>query len=933
MVRKALASFVFLSCSGVAHAGDKPLYQAAPAWVVAAPMPDAAKLTDADPALVLNDLQQRLSGGQVWAYVDQASRVISPQMMTQLGTLQLPWQPDEGDLIVHKAEIIRGGEHIDLLAGGQGFEVLRREEQLEQLMINGTLTATMTVKGLRVGDVLRLSYSVTSRDKALGGNTQTFVPLIAAPARVGFARARVSWPSGSPLRWRSYADGATPKLTKRDGFDEIEVALPLPKPAELPADAPVRYRKPPLLEVTSFADWKSVSAVIGALYITEGLIAPGTPLAAEVDKIKARSADPRVRAALALRLVQDEIRYLFEGMNGGNYVPQKPADTWTRRYGDCKAKTLLLLALLRALDVEAEPVAASMNLSGLVAQRLPSAGAFDHVLVRATIGGKSLWLDGTGSGTRLADLDDTPPFRDVLPLRPGGAEPIPLPMRAPARPIMETSLEFDQRAGLSLPTPFTLTVTMRGQMAEAVRALSSQAGKEELENMGQGMVSSVIGDALVVDRKLSYDPETATATATASGIVGSPWKLSERRYRAPLDRIVSAADFAPDRARPAWKDIPVMTTPAPFATVIRTRIRLPGQGAGFTLEGDQTLPARFAGIPLTRKVTVANGDVVVEDHMQSDAAEVAPADLPAARAQVALAKSRLLEVLAPIDYPPRWKIVADAGKTGFAPIMAIYAKGVADAAPDETYGYTNRAAFLAGIWDWKGAAADYDKAIATEPTVQLHLARAQMRLAMRDDKGARADAEAALALDPGSQAAANLLASLRFRGGERDAALALIDERIAAGGKARQGFVTEKAELLGEAGRAEEGVKLIDEEIRVTPGNEILLNSRCWLKGTRNLLLDSALKDCTRAIEIAENPSSIYDSRAMVYFRMGRMEEALADLDAALEVSPMQGASLYLRGVVRRRTGDIKGSDADLAAARLMWPRIDEDYARYGIKP
>ncbi|MFZ8278353.1 transglutaminase domain-containing protein, partial [Staphylococcus aureus] len=83
-------------------------------------------------------------------------------------------------------------------------------------------------------------------------------------------------------------------------------------------------------------------------------------------------------------LVQDEIRYLFEGMNGGNYVPQKPADTWTRRYGDCKAKTLLLLALLRAMDIEAEPVAASMNLSGLVAQRLPSAGAFDHVLVRAT---------------------------------------------------------------------------------------------------------------------------------------------------------------------------------------------------------------------------------------------------------------------------------------------------------------------------------------------------------------------------------------------------------------------------------------------------------------------------------------------------------------------------------------------------------------------
>ncbi|MFS2112065.1 DUF3857 domain-containing protein [Sphingomonas sp. Sphisp140] len=932
-MRIVLSSVALTLLTGTAHAGDKPLYQPAPAWVRPAPAPDAAKLTDADPATVLSDQQQRLSSGQVWAYNDQATRIVSPQMLTQFGTVQLPWQPEEGDLIVHKAEIIRAGEHIDLLAGGKGFEVLRREEQLEQLQINGTLTATMTVQGLRVGDVLRLSYSVTSHDKALGGNAQTFVPLVAAPERVGYARARVSWPSGTPLRWRSYADGAVPKVTKQGGFDEIEVTLPLPKPAELPADAPGRYQKPALLEVTSFTDWKSVSAVMGPLYATEGLIAPGSPLAAEVDKIKGRSADPRVRAALALRLVQDEIRYLFEGMNGGNYVPQKPADTWTRRYGDCKAKALLLLSLLRAMDIEAEPVAASMGMSGLVAQRLPSAGAFDHVLVHATIGGKPLWLDGTGSGTRLEDLDDTPPFRDVLPLRPGGAELIPLPMHAPARPMMETALEFDQRAGLSLPTPFTLTIKMRGQMAEMVRAMSSQASKEQLEDMGQGMVAGVIGDALVVERKLSYDSETATATATASGIVGSPWKLNERRYRAQLDRIVSAADFSPDRARPAWKDIPVVTTPVPFAAVMRTRIRLPGQGAGFTLDGDQTLPARFAGIGLTRKVTVANGEVVVEDSLASDAAEVAPADLPAVRAQVALAKSRLLEMLAPTDYPARWQIVANAGKTGFPAIMAVYAKGIADAAPDETLGYTNRASFLAGIWDWKGAAADYDKAITIEPTVPLYLARARMRQAMRDDKGARADVEAALALDPGSLAAINMLASLRFRAGERDAAMALIDERIAAGGKAKQGFVTKKADLLGEAGRAEEGVKLIDEEIRVTPGNEILLNSRCWLKGTSNILLDTALKDCTRAIEIAEDPSSIYDSRAMVYFRMGKMEEAMADLNAALEVSPMQGASLFLRGVVRRRTGDIKGSDTDLAAARLMWPRVDEDYARYGIKP
>jgi len=928
-----LASFVVLGAAGVAHAGEKPLYQPAPAWVTPAPVPDAAKLTDADPALVLSDVQQRVNAGQVWAYADQATRIISPQMMTQLGTVQLPWQPDEGDLIVHKAEIIRGGERIDLLATGQGFQVLRREEQLEQFQVNGTLTATMTVQGLRVGDVLHLAYSVTSRDKALGGNAQTIVPLLVAPVRAGFARARISWPSSAPLRWRSYADGAAPKVTRRDGFEEVEVTLPLAKPAELPSDAPMRFQKPAILEATSFTDWKSVSAAMGPLYATEGLIAPGSPLAAEVAKIKAKSTDPRTRAALALRLVQDEIRYLFEGMDGGNYVPQKPGDTWSRRYGDCKAKTLLLLALLRELGIEAEAVAANLNMGDLVAQRLPSAAAFNHVLVRATIDGQSLWLDGTGSGSRLADIGDTPALRSVLPLRPAGAELMALPMRAPARPMLETDIAFDQRAGLSLPTPYTVTLTMRGQMAEMVRAMSSQANKDQLSEMADGMVSGLLGESLVVERKLAYDADTASATLTASGIIGSPWSLSERRWRTQLDRSVSSAEFSPDRARPVWKDIPVMSAPMPLSAILRTRVRLPRQGSGFTLEGDQVLPARLGGVPVTRKVTFGGGDVVVEDRLMADAAEVAPAELPAVRAQLALAKTRLLEVLAPADYPPRWKIVADAGKAGFPAIMEVYAKGIADAAPDETQGYTNRASFLAGVWDWKGAEADLGKAIAIEPSVDLYMSRARMRNAMRDLKGARADAEAALALDPSSSAAINMIASLRFEAGERDAALAMIDERIAAGGKDKRGFVTLKAELLGDAGRVDEGVKLLDEEIRVTPGNENLLNSRCWLKGTRNVALDTALKDCTRAIEIAENPASIYDSRAMIYFRMGRMEEALADLDAALEVAPMQGASLFLRGVVKRRTGDVKGAEADLAAARLMWPRIDEDYARYGIKP
>ena len=60
------------------------------------------------------------------------------------------------------------------------------------------------------------------------------------------------------------------------------------------------------------------------------------------------------RARAALRLVQDQVRYVFVGLDGGNYTPASVADTWQRRYGDCKAKTVMLMALLREMGISAE---------------------------------------------------------------------------------------------------------------------------------------------------------------------------------------------------------------------------------------------------------------------------------------------------------------------------------------------------------------------------------------------------------------------------------------------------------------------------------------------------------------------------------------------------------------------------------------------------
>ncbi|WP_333571004.1 DUF3857 domain-containing protein [Sphingomonas sp.] len=930
---------VLLSTAGVAHAGDKPLYQAAPAWVLAAPTLDVAKLDDSAPVLQIFDQQQRLEDGQVAIYLESAVRIASPQMLTQSGTLPLQWDPSRGDLIIHKLQILRAGERVDLLAKGTRFNVIQREQKLEQFALDGTLTATVALEGLRVGDVVDVAFTITRKDPILGKEMMSVVPMVPAPAKLGFGRARLLWKEGVPLAWRDYSGGvfgsvdrrgAEPKLVA-GGYRELTLSLPTAKPVELPDDAPARYKPLPMLEVSTYADWATLSRTMAPYYRSEGAIAPGSPLAGEVSRIAAASKDPRTRAAMALRLVQDQVRYLFRGMDNGNYRPQAPAETWTLRYGDCKAKTLLLVSLLRALEVEAEPALVSSGLGDLVASRLPSPGAFDHVIVRATIDGKTLWLDGTQGGSRVEDLDDVPPFRTALPIRAGGAGLEAMPMRPPARPGQQVSVTLDATAGIEFPQLFTIRIVYSGAMAEALRGARSQIDKDKLAEFLDPQISAVLGNHSAFDQKMEDDSTGGTVTVTASGVAYQDWNYDRGRYRLLLDTTAQGLSFAPNRARTAWKTIPAVSG-APSDVWVERRWKLAEGGKGFTLEGQQTLPATLAGMQLARKVVLGDGWLSLQDRTTTGLQEVAPAEIPAARAEVARVKANPLRLVAPADHPARWEVIGTARADGrLKPILDAYGKAIA-AKPDDPDSYTNRAWFHETIYDRESAIADLTKAIELAPTADMYLRRADAEYALRRDDKALADVQAALELEPDSGGGTSTLAVFKRDRGQMDEARALIEARIDQGGEKKLGWQMELASLLGDGGQVDDAIAVLDEAIAAAPGNAALLNSRCWIRATHNVAIDQALKDCTSGVELSSSSAAILDSRAMVYFRMGKLDAALADLDAALRASPEQSASLYMRGVIGRRT-KAKDADAYLAAARMIEPRVDERFARFGIKP
>ena len=131
-----------------------------------------------------------------------------------------------------------------------------------------------------------------------------------------------------------------------------------------------------------------------------------SPIRHEAEQIAKKYIEPMERARAALKLVQNDIRYIYIGLGAGNLTPASAEETWQRRYGDCKGKTTLLLALLNELGIDAKAVL--VNNQGAddgINDRLPNPGMFDHVLVKAQIDGKTYWMDGTLPAVALPSIE------------------------------------------------------------------------------------------------------------------------------------------------------------------------------------------------------------------------------------------------------------------------------------------------------------------------------------------------------------------------------------------------------------------------------------------------------------------------------------------------------------------------------------------------
>lgn len=450
----------------------------APAWVETVASNDAepAQTNSSGTICLLNDRQIRVTAAGVERYYRRVNKVLTAAGLEDVSQLELEFEPSYQKLVIHHVRIRRGDITINALKPGE-IKVVQKEEELAQRVYNGTLSAVLFLNDVRVGDVVDYGYSVNGNNPVLRGQyADTYT--MAGRLSTGKIRWRLLWPSSKKLLYRNRNSDA--QAVVRQVGDETEYVWEQNNVEELEfePDTPSWFSSVPFVQLSDFADWSAVVHWALPLYRVQRPLAP--ELVAQIDRWRKETQDPAQRVVKALTFVQDEVRYTGIELGPYSHTPTQPNAVFSRRFGDCKDKSLLLCAALNELGIEAYPALVDTGSRATIVEDQPSPYAFNHVIVRVALDGKSYWLDPTiglqrGSLARRGN----PGYGRGLVIREGNLDLEEIPRNRvdePATEVRETYTAPSYQA----PTFLEVATTYRGADADAMRVQLSQQSLSEL---------------------------------------------------------------------------------------------------------------------------------------------------------------------------------------------------------------------------------------------------------------------------------------------------------------------------------------------------------------------------------------------------------------------------------------------------------------------
>ena len=368
---------------------------ALPDWVDHQPYP--SEIPDAEASCIangscrlLNDIQVSLcSPEQAW-HCRTVQRVLTREGAERVAHVVAEFDPGFQRIEVHFIRVIRGDESIEH-AKPEALQLLRRETNLERLVFDGRLTASLLIPDVRIGDIVEVCVTVYGSVPVLGGR------YVGWGTFDGFhpwfeSRQRLVRPRARRIFMKEYNGPLECTVATNADVEDSRWQIVGQRRREAEALTPPWSILHPSLQFSEFASWNEVARLLAPFYESDRL---PDELAAEVDRLAVAHQDPAERAIEWLRFVQRELRYFAFSLGEGGLTPRALEAIWSARFGDCKDAATLYAAGARRLGLEACAALVSTTQGFALDEMIPSSDAFNHCIVRLRLNEVSYWLDPT----------------------------------------------------------------------------------------------------------------------------------------------------------------------------------------------------------------------------------------------------------------------------------------------------------------------------------------------------------------------------------------------------------------------------------------------------------------------------------------------------------------------------------------------------------
>ena len=173
-----------------------------------------------------------------------------------------------------------------------------------------------------------------------------------------------------------------------DTLDEVEDYLP----KEIPGQPQVAF--------STGASWQAIAEGYGKIIDEK---ASQKDVQSLVNSLVVGKTNREDKAAAILQYLSREVRYTGVEFGDAAIIPHALAETLKHKYGDCKDKATLVVAMLRAAGIPSFVALLNAGQRHDVEAELPGMGLFDHAIVYVP-GNQALWIDPTDEYARLGQL-------------------------------------------------------------------------------------------------------------------------------------------------------------------------------------------------------------------------------------------------------------------------------------------------------------------------------------------------------------------------------------------------------------------------------------------------------------------------------------------------------------------------------------------------